>query len=153
MFLAHTDLTGFPPFFMMKKHIVFSRYHLIHHVWVNKVWVITQPHMGQDFVSFPMIKPLVAVYQMLPQTVFLPGIRWIQQNPFSETVWVAPSCLPPCTRWEPPRTQITEVSWKKSCLQAFYGKQQGAPCCTPPCCFLLYFKCSVLRDKMKSARL
>lgn len=116
---------AFTPILWWKNILYFQDITPIHHVWVNKVWVIAQPDTGRDFVSFPLIKPLVAVYQMLPQTVFLPSVRWIWQNPFSETVWVAPSCLPPCTRWEPPLTQITEVRWKKAACSLSMENNKG----------------------------
>lgn len=54
-----------------------------------------------------------------------------QQRQFSETVWVAPSCSPPCTRWESPLTEITDARWRKasSCLQALRRIQRGTSRC------------------------
>lgn len=129
----------------------------INHIWITLVQVITltSHEPGFCFVKFPHNMPLVAVHQMSPQTAFLLSIKWIQQKPFSETVWVAPSCSSPCTRWESPLTQITEARWRKasSCLQALHRRQQGTSCCMPPCCFLLCCKCSVLWEQMKRVRL
>lgn len=138
------------PFVMWKQPFFFTAtlylqdITLIHQIGVNKVKNISQPHMDHDFVTFQHYMPRLSVYQMSPQTAcfFYPATDEERKSTFFETVWVAPSCSPPRTRWESPLTEITETRWRKasSCLQALHRRQQGTSCCMPPCCFFCAVK-------------
>ncbi len=68
---------------------------VISHRSIQSEWRFMLSHnlkSSQDFVTSQQNVPFLAVYGMLPQTVFLPGNRWTQKKPFSGPVWVAPSC-------------------------------------------------------------
>lgn len=153
--LTHTHLTSFFFFlhFMIKKTYCIFKISSPSIMFEQIRFGLSPSLTWAKMLSFfALIKPLVAVYQTLPQTVFFFNRQMnMAEFIFSDCLGCTLLLAALCQR-DPTDTDYRS-QLKKCCLQALRGKQQGTPCCTPPCCFLLYYKCSVLWDKMKGVRL
>lgn len=140
-------------YFMTEKHIVFSIYHP-HPSCLSKQGLgYHSASHGPRFCQFSTDKATCSCLSDVTSNRLFTQRRMNTAESIFRGCLVCTLLLAALHQMRAPIDTDYRSQLKKSCLQALHGKQQGTPCCMPPCCFLLYYKCLVLWDKMKGVRL